>query len=389
MTARSRLSRRLDLRSGLLRQGGTVDALLLSSLARPGTVALRAKAGVRHLPRAQRRILEAPQATAAFVDVRRDKLLERIAAYARDESGARAALAAAEEAGYERLLTENREAWGRRWEDADIVIEGDPELQLAIRFALFHLMAAVADEGEAPVGARGLSGSAYRGHVLWDSDVFVLPFLAATHPAAARAMLEYRVRRLDAARAAAARLGFAGARFPWESAADGFDVTPTHAQAPTGEIDLIRTGEAEEHITADVAWAASAYLDWTGDESFASGPARELLVETARYWASRVRFAGGRGHLTGVIGPDEYHELVDDNAFTNVMARWNLRRGAEVVEDEEERRGVAPDRRSARRRVRPDQRVVRAVRRLLPTRAARDSRCRAAATDRRGPTARS
>ncbi len=337
LTARSRLSRRLDLRSGLLRQGGTVDALLLSSLARPGTVALRAKAGVRHLPRAQRRVLEAPQATAALVDVRRDRLLERIAAYAPDESEARAALAAAEETGYERLLTEHREAWGRRWEDADIVIEGDPELQLAIRFALFHLMATVADEGEAPVGARGLSGSAYRGHVLWDSDVFVLPFLAATHPASARAMLEYRVRRLDAARAAAARLGFAGARFPWESAADGFDVTPTHAHTPTGEIDLIRTGEAEEHITADVAWAASAYLDWTGDESFASGPARELLVETARYWASRVRFAGGRGHLTGVIGPDEYHELVDDNAFTNVMARWNLRRGAELVGDEEER----------------------------------------------------
>ena len=94
------------------------------------------------------------------------------------------------------------------------MIEGDPELQLAIRFALFHLMASVADAGEAAVGARGLSGSAYRGHVFWDSDVFVLPFLAATHPPAARAMLEYRVRRLDAARAAAARLGFAGRPLP-------------------------------------------------------------------------------------------------------------------------------------------------------------------------------
>ena len=99
-----------------------------------------------------------------------------------------------------------------------MVIEGDPELQRAVRFTLFHLMASVADEGEAAVGARGLSGPAYRGHVFWDSDVFVLPFLAATHPPAARAMLEYRVRRLDAARAAAARDDYAGARFPWESA---------------------------------------------------------------------------------------------------------------------------------------------------------------------------
>jgi trehalose/maltose hydrolase-like predicted phosphorylase len=331
------LSRRLDLRTGLLRQDGPVTGIQLSSLARPATVALRAQASERHLPPAERRILAAPRAAAALVDLRRPGRLERLAAYAPDESGARAALAAAEDDGFERLLADQRETWARRWETADVVIEGDPELQLAIRFALFHLMASVADEGEAPVGARGLSGSGYRGHVFWDSDVFVLPFLAATHPPAARAMLEYRLRRLHAARTAAAQLGYAGARFPWESAEEGFDVTPTHAHLPTGEIARIRTGEAEEHITADVAWAASAYLDWTGDEAFAAGPARELLVETARYWASRVRFAAGRAHLYGVIGPDEYHEPVDDNAFTNVMARWNLRRGAELVGDEEER----------------------------------------------------
>jgi trehalose/maltose hydrolase-like predicted phosphorylase len=337
LNARSRLTRRLDLRSGLLRHYGRVEALHLSSLARPATAALRAEARASDLPPAQRRVLEAPYATAALSDVRRDGRLERIAAYAPDESEARASLAAAEEAGFERLLAEQRGAWARRWETADIAIEGDPELQLAVRFALFHLMATVADGGEAAVGARGLSGSGYRGHVFWDSDVFVLPFLAATHPPAARAMLEYRIRRLDAARSAAARLGYAGARFPWESAEDGFDVTPTHAHLPTGEVVRIRTGEAEEHITADVAWAAATYLDWTADEAFAAGPARDLLVETARYWASRVRIEGDRAHLYGVIGPDEYHEPVDDNAFTNVMARWNLRRGAELVGDEEDR----------------------------------------------------
>jgi trehalose/maltose hydrolase-like predicted phosphorylase len=142
-------------------------------------------------------------------------------------------------------------------------------------------------------------------------------------------MLEYRVRRLPAACDTARALGRAGARFAWESAADGRDVTPASARLATGELVRIRTGELEEHIVGDVAWAAACYLDWTGDEDFATGPGRELFVETARYWASRVRYdRDGRAHIYGVIGPDEYHEPVDDNAFTNVLARWNLRRAA-------------------------------------------------------------
>ena len=91
------------------------------------------------------------------------------------------------------------------------------------------------------------------------------------------------------------------------------------------------TGELEEHIVADVAWAAACYIDWTGDQAFAAGPGRELIVQTARWWASRIELdEHGRGHIRGVIGPDEYHERVDDNAFTNVMARWNLRRAADA-----------------------------------------------------------
>jgi trehalose/maltose hydrolase-like predicted phosphorylase len=334
------LSRRLDLRTGLLHQSGVIESIQLSARSRPGTAVLRAAAAEWQLPEAGRRIFERPRVAAAISDARRPGRLDRIAAYAPDRSSAGDMLAAAERAGFESLLAEHRRAWARRWETADVVIEGAPDLQLAVRFALFHLMASVADEGEAPVGARGLTGRGYRGHVFWDSDVFVLPFLAATHAPAARAMLEYRIRRLDAAREAAARLGFAGARFPWESAQDGSDVTPTHAHLPTGEIVRIRTGEAEEHITADVAWAASTYVDWTGDEAFAEGPGRELLVETARYWASRARFVNGRAHIYGVIGPDEYHEPVDDNAFTNVMARWNLRRGAALVDDPCERKAL-------------------------------------------------
>jgi trehalose/maltose hydrolase-like predicted phosphorylase len=307
------LRRRLDLRSGVLREdlalpAGPMSLLQFPSLVRPGIAALRAS-GSPVVPD--------------------DGRLDRFAVYPSDEHGQTARLAAAESIGFEALLAEHREAWGRRWEEADVVIEGDPELQQAVRFTLFHLMASVADEGEAAVGARGLSGPAYRGHVFWDSDVFVLPFLAATHPTAARAMLEYRVRRLPAAVEAARRLGRRGARFPWESAAEGIDVTPPAAQDQTGRLVRIRTGELEDHIVADIAWSASCYLDWTGDEAFAAGPGRDLIVETARYWASRIRIdRDGRGHIYGVIGPDEYHEPVDDNAYTNVMARWNLRLAA-------------------------------------------------------------
>jgi trehalose/maltose hydrolase-like predicted phosphorylase len=155
-------------------------------------------------------------------------------------------------------------------------------------------------------------------------------------------MLEYRVRRLPTARAAARALGRAGARFPWESAARGVDVTPTEAYDRQGRLVAIRTGELEEHIVADVAWAASCYLDWTGDEEFLAEGGRELIGESARYWASRIRSdRKGQGHIYGVIGPDEYHEPVDDNAYTNVMARWNLRRAAELgagASDEERER---------------------------------------------------
>nr|WP_277349826.1 glycosyl hydrolase family 65 protein [Planosporangium thailandense] len=264
-----------------------------------------------------------------FRDRRDGDVLHRIAAYDPAAGAARAAADGAAAAGFDQLLDEQRTAWARRWREADVVVDGDPDLQRAVQFALFHLMASVTDRCEAAVGARGLSGPAYGGHVFWDSDVFVLPFLAATHPAAARAMLEYRARRLPAARVAARRLGRAGARFPWESAGGGDDVTPTTARLATGEQVRISTGEREEHIVADVAWAAGCYLDWTGDGAFAAGAGRDLLVDTARYWASRVRLDDrGGAHIEGVIGPDEYHERADDNAYTNVMARWNLRRAA-------------------------------------------------------------
>jgi hypothetical protein len=274
------------------------------------------------------------------------RTLERIAAYVADPDtaphpeAALPALRAARDAGVAVLLREQRMAWASRWADADIEIDGDPVVQQGVRLALFHLLTAVAGDGEAALGARGLSGHAYAGHVFWDADVFALPALAATLPAAARAMLQYRIARLPQARRRAEDAGLEGARFPWESADDGTEVTPPFVEWPSGGRIPVETRDRADHIVADVAWAAWQYVGWTGDTAFLDGPGRELITETARYWASRVRLdADGAGHLDGVVGPDEYHAPVDDNAFTNVMARWNLRRGAELVGGPEAGRG--------------------------------------------------
>ena len=352
-----RLIRTLDLHAGLLAhhtQAGP-GALQFSSLADPG-VAVLCALGPRHElevspplvapTRAhlklqdEGRLIRIPTPTGTLEAAGAQSVggageagaLTRIAAYvvstdADEAPRAPQRLRGAQGAGHERLLIEHRCAWAERWEQSDVRIDGDPELQQAVRLGLYHLIASTADGDEAAVGARGLSGPGYRGHVFWDSDVFVLPFLAATHPASARAILEYRIRRLPAAQAAARAQGRRGARFAWESAASGEDVTPHMARDRAGREVAIYTGQREEHIVADVAWAAACYIDWSADESFRVGAGRRLLVETARYWASRIeRDADRSAHIRGVIGPDEYHELVDDNAYTNVLARWNLRR---------------------------------------------------------------
>jgi len=358
---RQPVRRILDLRNGLVHHDlatelGHVRAVSFASRARPGVEGLRAEGrGARSRPSGVPSVspAEGPAGDDPAVRVRgaaggiavavhedvtgsgESRRLDRIVAVRASghrlptEAATRSLLHRAADAGFDRLLAEQRSAWAARWADADILIEGDPEMQRAVRFALFELMAQAPDRGEAAIGARGLTGFKYRGHVFWDTDVFALPFLAATRPRAARAVLEYRVRRLDAARAAAREAGFAGAWIPWESAADGRDVTPDWITGADGLPLHVLTGRHELHIVSDVAWAAATYADWTGDRAFAAGPGGELVVETARFWASRFeRAADGSAHLSGVIGPDEYHNLIADNAFTNVMARWNLRRAA-------------------------------------------------------------
>ncbi|MBU6462194.1 MAG: glycoside hydrolase family 65 protein [Bradyrhizobium sp.] len=226
------------------------------------------------------------------------------------------------------------DAWHRRWENAEIRITGDNEAQRALRFAIYHLIAAAnpADE-HVSIGARGLTGEAYRGHIFWDTEIFMLPFYVFTDPPAARALLMYRYHTLDAARRKAVEYGYEGALYAWESADSGDETTPTRAVMPDGRVIIIRTGEREHHISADVAYAVWQYWHATGDDAFMLGAGAEILVETARFWRSRAKVGlDDRAHIRQAIGPDEYHELVDDNAYTNAMAAFNLECAADVAD---------------------------------------------------------
>ncbi len=229
--------------------------------------------------------------------------------------------------------SKHRDAWLARWEKSDLRIEGDPAAQRALRFAIYHLLSSAnPHDDRVSIGARGLSGTAYKGHVFWDTDIFMLPFFILTYPEAARALAMFRYHTLAAARAKAARYGYRGAFYAWESTDNGEDVTPPFVFAFDGQIIRILTGEQEQHISADVAFGVWNYWRATGDDRFLLEGGTEILIETARFWASRAeRGEDGRFHIGGVIGPDEYHETVDDNAYTNAMAQWNLGVAAETA----------------------------------------------------------
>ena len=233
-----------------------------------------------------------------------------------------------------RWIAEHEKVWTERWRRAGVTIDGAPRLERALRFAAYHLLSAAnPDDPRTSIGARGLTGEAYRGHVFWDTEVFMLPFFLHAHPEAARALVEYRHATLAGAQRKAKAHGYEGALYAWESADTGDETTPSEVVSPFGEVVRVLSGEQEHHISADVAWAVCNYGQATGDVRLMGGVGLEILVETARFWASRVtRGADGLFHIHTVIGPDEYHEGVDDNAFTNWMARFNLRRAAAAAE---------------------------------------------------------
>jgi trehalose/maltose hydrolase-like predicted phosphorylase len=231
------------------------------------------------------------------------------------------------------VLADHEQAWADRWLKSDVVVEGDASAQRALRFAVYHLISAANPNDErVSIGARGLTGDAYLGHVFWDTENYLLPFYTFTWPEAARALLMYRYNTLPAARAKAQRLGFKGALYAWESADTGEETTPEMIIGPDGRPLQVLCGLLEHHISADIAYAVWQYWQVTQDVTFLLEAGAEILLDTARFWASRASLeADGRFHIRDVIGPDEYHEHIDDNAYTNLMAQWNLERGLDVA----------------------------------------------------------
>ncbi|GAA2200532.1 glycoside hydrolase family 65 protein [Sinomonas flava] len=236
---------------------------------------------------------------------------------ASDGVGALLAVAEASLRGIEDLTVESAEHYRRHWATADVEIGGQPELQQAVRWNLFQLAQATSQAGVAGIPAKGVSGSGYEGHYFWDQEVYLMPYLTYTCPEAARQVLEFRHRMLPAAKARAAELNVDGALFPWRTI-NGQEASAYYA-----------AGTAQFHINAAIAFAASRYTWATADSSFRDGEGAELLAETARMWSSLGFFGkDGKFHLHGVTGPDEYTAVVNDNLYTNVMARFNLRAAA-------------------------------------------------------------
>ncbi|MFD3483218.1 glycoside hydrolase family 65 protein [Streptomyces sp. NPDC058665] len=232
-----------------------------------------------------------------------------------------AALAGAASIGWKGLAQEQRAYLHDFWKCSDVEVDGNEKIQQAVRFALFHVLQAGARAEQRGIPAKGLTGSGYDGHAFWDTEAFVLPLLTFTSPDAVSHALRWRQSTLPAARERAQQLGLHGAAFPWRT----IDGSECSAYWPAGA--------AAFHVNAGIAEAVVGYLSATRDEEFERDCAVELLVETARLWRSLGHHdPHGAFHIDGVTGPDEYSAVADDNTYTNLMARTNLRAAADIVE---------------------------------------------------------
>jgi alpha,alpha-trehalose phosphorylase len=231
------------------------------------------------------------------------------------------ALAAAQLSGWDGLLADQRAYLDEFWDGADVEVGGDPEIQQAVRFGLFHILQASARAENRPIAAKGLTGTGYDGHTFWDTEMFVLPVLTYTQPSAVASALRWRHLVLPDARQRATDLGLAGAAYPWRTirGAECSGYWPA--------------GTAAFHINADIAYAVSRYLSATQDTGFEQEVAVEVFVETARLWRSLGQHdPAGKFRIDGVTGPDEYSAVKDNNIFTNLMAQHNLGLAADLAE---------------------------------------------------------
>jgi alpha,alpha-trehalose phosphorylase len=244
---------------------------------------------------------------------------ERSVPAVRDQVGA--AVASALHTGWDGLLAQQRTYLDDFWARSDVELEGDAELQQAVRFAMFHTLQAGARGEQRAIAAKGLTGPGYDGHTFWDTEGFVLPVLTYTAPQAAADALRWRSQTIGLARERARTLGLKGASFPWRT---------IHGEECSS---YWPAGTAAFHINADIAGAVARYQAASDDEEFEHTAGVELLVETARLWRSLGHHdAGGKFRIDGVTGPDEYSAVADNNIYTNLMAQRNLRAAADAVE---------------------------------------------------------
>jgi len=227
----------------------------------------------------------------------------------------------------EQELEMQKNIYARFWERANIKIEGDPRLQLVIRFNLFHLMSTPnPKDNRTNIGAKLIHGEEYGGHAFWDTELFILPFFTLTFPEIAKNLVEYRYLLLDAARRNAKKREQIGARYPWESADTGEEECPDWTIEGDGTCYECTVATQEVHVTADIIYGGLQYFLWTGDMEYYENNLLEMLAETARFWNSRIEYNEEKDYfeITDITGPDEWHEDVSNNAYTNYMAKWNM-----------------------------------------------------------------
>jgi len=233
----------------------------------------------------------------------------------------------------DKLFDESFKIWQKKWEIADIKIRGDRDIERGLRFNIYHLInSAPRKEIDASIPARGVSGEGYRGHIFWDTEIFIFPFFVYLFPDIAKNLLLYRVKRLEKAKEIAKRNAYEGAMFPWESAFTGDETTPAWSKDFDGRIIRILTHKQEHHVTADIGYALILYFRMTQDFDFMLKYGLELLFEIARFWNSRLEYNRKRKfyEMRRVMGPDEFHPDVNNNAYTNFLAKYILKEAVKI-----------------------------------------------------------
>ncbi|HBG26478.1 MAG: hypothetical protein A2Y10_06200 [Planctomycetes bacterium GWF2_41_51] len=220
---------------------------------------------------------------------------------------------------YENLLEEHTKQWDLKWRDSDICIENDPVSQLAIRTSIYHLLRTEVLEKGVSIDAKGYAGEAYYGRYFWDTEIYILPFYIYTHPMSAQKLLDFRINTLDGAKENARKYGYSGARYPWQTDIHGRECCANWQYA-----------DHEIHVTADIVYAILHYSKAV--KSSYLNEASELIIETGKYWLSRISWSenNSTANLLGVMGPDEYTLVSNNNAYTNRMVKLNLELSAHI-----------------------------------------------------------